>query len=236
MFFKKKDVKPIEIQLTKDEWYRSERYYSAKMKHHQYIQADGRRHYTFLSQDGRFAGQPAPLGGKIFPFSPKPEEMCTKKEAKQFLYAEVVVVKKDYIMKIDWGTPPHRMFHIEDPVSKAAYKVGANGSFEVKIDPTDAARNSNQFFLQLLSASSDYNSEDLKQRLQDRYLQEIGAGIESVIKKESRSLDNYVGIGPSDLKRVSDLLIPEISSIFADYGLTIVANTLNTLTVVPAQA
>ena len=236
MFFKKKEIKPIEIQLGKDEWYRSERYYSAKMKHKQYVQADGRRHYTFLSQDGRFAGQPAPLGGRIYPFSPNPEEMGTKKEAMQYLYAEVVAVKKDYIMKIEWGTPPHRMFHIEDPISKVAYKVGANGSFEVKIDPTDAARNANQFFLQLLSASTDYNAEDLKQRLQDRYLQEIGAGIENVIKKDNRSLDNYVGIGPSDLKRVSDLLIPEIKSIFADYGLTIVANTLNNLTVVPAQA
>lgn len=236
MFFKKKEIKPIEIQLGKDEWYRSQRYYSSKMSHKEYVQADGRRHYTFLSQDGRFVGQPAPLGGKIYPFSPNPEEMGTKKEAKQYVYAEVVAVKKDFIMKVEWGTPPHRMFHIEDPITKAPYKVGANGSFEVKIDPTDAARNANQFFLQLLSATNDYNAEDMKQRLQDRYLQEIGAGIENVIKTESRSLENYVGIGPSDLKRVSDLLLPDIKGIFADYGLTIVATTLNGLNVVPAQA
>jgi hypothetical protein len=74
----------------------------------------------------------------------------------------------------------------------------------------------------------------MKQRLQDRYLQEIGAGIENVIKNENRSLENYVGIGPSDLKRVSDLLLPEVKNIFASYGLTIVANTLNGLNVVSA--
>lgn len=234
MFFKKKEIKPIEIQLGEGEWCRSERYYSSKMKPKQYIQADGRRHYTFLSQDGRFAGQPAPLGGKIYPFSPNPTDMPTRKEMKQYVFAEVVVVKKNFKMKIDWGTPPHRMFHIEDPITKAPYKVGANGSFEVQIDATDAARNANQFFLELLSETSDYNAEKMKARLQDRYLQEIGAGIETVIKNEKRSLDNYVGIGPADLKHVNDLLYPIVKDLFASYGLTISATTLNGLNVIPA--
>ena len=70
---------------------------------------------------------------------------------KNSVFAEIVVVKKNFKMKIDWGTPPHRMFHLEDPISKAPYHVGANGSFEVQIDPCDAARNANQFFLELLS-------------------------------------------------------------------------------------
>ncbi len=234
MCFKRKEIKPIEIQLDVSEWCRCERYYSAKMKPKQYIQADGRRHYTFLSQDGRFAGQPAPLGGKIYPFSPNPTEMATRREMKQYVFAEVVVVKKNFKMKIDWGTPPHRLFHIEDPITKVPYKVGANGSFEVQIDATDAARNANQFFLELLSETSDYNAESMKNRLQDRYLQEIGAGIETVIINEKRSLENYVGIGPSDLKRVNDLLYPYIKDLFASYGLTISATTLNGLTVVPA--
>ncbi len=236
MFFKKKEIKPIEIQLDPGEWYRCERYYSAKMGYKQYFSANGMKYYTLLVQDGRFAGQPAPLGGKIFPFSPDPKEMGTRKEAKQYVYAEVIAVKKDFKMKVEWGTPPHRMFHIEDPITKKAYKVGANGSFEVQIDPTDAARNANQFYLQLLSETPDYNAEDLKKRLQDRYLQEIGAGIETVIKNEKRSLDNYIGIGPADLKRVSDLLLPEIKNIFAEYGLTLVVNTLNGLNVVPSEA
>ncbi len=232
--FKKKEVKPIEIKLEKSEWYRSEIFYSSRMKPDQYFQADGRRHYTFLSQDGKFAGQPAPLGGKIYPFSPNPTQMCTRKEMKQFVSAELVVVKKDFKMKVDWGTPSHRMFHIEDPINKKPYRVGANGSFEVQIDAKDAARNGNQFFLQLLSESENYNAEDMRERLQDIYLQEIGAGIETVIKNENRSLDNFVGIGPSDLKRVNDLLFPIIQDVFAEYGLTITVTTLNGLTVVPA--
>lgn len=234
MCFKKKEIKPIEIQLGESEWCHSERYYADKMKPKQYIQADGRRHYTFLSQDGRFAGQPAPLGGKIYPFSPNPTDMPTRKEMKQYVFAEVVVVKKNFKMKIDWGTPLHRMFHIEDPITKVPYKVGANGSFEVQIDATDAARNANQFFLELLSETNDYNAEKMKARLQDRYLQEIGAGIETVIKDEKRSLDNYVGIGPADLKRVNDLLYPIVKNLFASYGLTISATTLNGLNVIPA--
>lgn len=235
MFFKKKDVRPIEFVLNKELWYRSERYYSSEISYKQPFISDGMRNYTFLIRDGAFGGQPHSVGGRFFPFSPNPEVMGTKAEAKQYSFAEVVAIKKDFVMKVEWGTPPHRLYYIEDPLTKVPYRVGANGVFMVTLDPTDAARNANQFFLQLLSASPDYNIEDLKQFLQDEYLQKIGAMIETVIQNEKRSLANYIGLGPKDLARVGDLLFADVEHIFSKYGLTVTTNTLNALTVTPVN-
>lgn len=121
-------------------------------------------------------------------------------------------------------------YPIEDPITHQPFLVGAHGTFEVRINPEDAARCAYEFYSKLLSQyrrGEVFDSEALILRLQDRFLPEIGAAIEDNIVRNNRSLASYVSLGPNDLKRVANEITPGVKNIFAEYGLTITCITLN---------
>lgn len=201
--------------------------------HTHYVIAD-ERHYSLLYQNGRYVGQPCPLGGNIYPFSYNPTEEGSRGDMKNFRESEIIIISKDFQFQIKWGTGPSQRYHIEDPITHKPYFVGAHGTFEVRINPEDAARCAYEFYSKLLSQyrkGEVFDSEALILRLQDRFLLEIGAAIEDNIVRNNRSLDSYVGLGPGDLKRVSAEITPSVKNIFAEYGLTITCITLNGLVV-----
>ena len=51
---------------------------------------------------------------------------------------------------------------------------------------------------------------------------QIGARIQKYIEKNGRTLSNYVGLQPSEILEISKEVYPELSDMFASYGLTIV--------------
>lgn len=205
--------------------------------HTHYVIAD-ERHYTLLYQNGRYVGQPCPLGGTIYPFSLTPTKQGSRGDMKNFRESEIIFISKDFQFQIKWGTGPSQRYHIEDPVTHDPYFVGANGTFEVRINPEDAARCAYEFYSKLLSQYRQgevFDSDALILRLQDRFLLEVGAAIEDNIVRNNRSLASYVGLGPGDLKRVSDEITPSVKNIFAEYGLTITCVTLNGLVVTSSK-
>lgn len=230
MFFNKKEAKPLAIYLDEAEMFRSEFFQASKMSKKQYFEADS-DYYTMLKQDGKFLGYPLHQGGQLFIFSPDPTKEGSRSEKNSYRTAKVTVIRKNLKFLVDWGTPPDSLYHIEDPITKDPYLVGANGVFEVMINPDDAARNATQLYKEVLQEHTNYTTEDLKNRLRKIFLPKVGAGIEKMIVEEKRSLSNYVGLGPNDLDRVSERIFPTFKNIFASYGLTITNFTIGGLTV-----
>lgn len=231
--FKKKNKGPIMLSLTPEQLYRRVPLQSIDHAPSAYVPIDETQFYAFLIQDGSFKGLTRALGGALYPFSPDPSQQCSKGEMKDIKTADVILVRKDFRMLVKWGTKPHQRFHIEDPNDKAPYSIGARGTFEVSLNPMDVGEDANQFFRQLVAPYQEFDSEALKDRLAERFLQEVGRYIEAMIIEEKRSLENYVGLGPSALAQIADILLPKMRNIFGDYAMTLTVMTVNGLAVDP---
>ena len=51
---------------------------------------------------------------------------------------------------------------------------------------------------------------------------QIGAKIQEYIEKSGKSLENYVGLQPTEILRVSQEICPTLADIFDMYGLTVI--------------
>ena len=226
MFFKKKKTKDeIVMTIAKDAFCAVKEIKVSDVTHKCCIQSNS-DHYTLLYRNGRFMGMPCPFGGEIYPFSTDPRNPGKKKELKNFRSAKIVTIMKAFELKIPWGSnPPYTM---EDPITKKPYTVGAFGMFYVTIDPTDAARNADMFYSKCLSQidANNYDVRELRNFLLQTFNLRIGAEIQNFINEEQRSLENYVGLTPNQILKISEKLTPRIKDIFASYGLTV--NVLST--------
>lgn len=234
---KKRSREAVECSLGADEFCHVITERAEDFRHTHYVIAD-ERHYTLLYQNGQYVGQPCPYGGNIYPFSRIPAQQGTRRDLKAFRQSEIIFISKDFYFLVKWGTDPGHRYLIEDETTHEGYYVGAHGTFEVRINPEDAARRAKEFYAKLLSQyrkGSVFDQEALVQRLQDRFLMNIGAAIEDNIRRSGRSLASYVGLGPSAMKRVSDEILPGVKDIFDEYGLTITSITLNGLAVQAAK-
>ncbi len=182
------------------------------------------KHYTLLSQDGQEFNQPRPDGGAIYPFSPDPTKPGTKRQKKQFHFATVVCLSKDFNFKVFWGTKER--FILEDTVNHKPYAVGANGLFYVKINPSDAALAANMFYGNLLSQREGeenfFDPEELSKFLSETFVTRIGAKIQEYIRESGRSLANFVGLMPEEMVQISNDFCSKATNIFASEGLTVI--------------
>lgn len=181
--------------------------------------------YSLLYRDGQFLGMPCPNGGKIYPFSTDPKREGSRSDLKSFTRAKLVYMGKDFNLKVNWGTSTK--FVLEDPQTHKAYAVGARGVFYVNIDPNDAARRADRFYRKCLSQgnASMFDTEKLRDFLREAFIMQIGAKIQEYIEKSGRSLENYVGLQPSEILKISQELCPSMTDIFAEYGLSIVTKS-----------
>lgn len=221
-FGSKKKSGPVTITLKEDQFCErlSDEWENVKKDYCLNANADD---YTLLYQSGRFKGMPAPFGGNIYPFSVDPTKEGSKKDGKEIGTSEIVVISKTTNLKIYWGTAVP--FTLEDPVTKKAYAVGANGVFYVEIDGSDAARKADMFYRKVAKprfTSEGFNAEAARDFLREAFIMEIGAKIENYINASGRSLANYVGLAPSEIKKISEELCPTIKDIFGDFGLSVV--------------
>ena len=128
-----------------------------------------------------------------------------------------------------------------DNTTGEPYSVGASGVFYVNIAPSDAARNGDRFYHKLLTQGdpSQMNTEALRDKLAEAFLNRVGAKIQEYLEQLNRPLSNLVGLQPSEFLKISEELYPKMKDIFADYGLTIVkassGSILGRLIVNPAQ-
>ncbi len=221
MFSKKKKKGPIDIKLREDQFCCVIEDNAADVKNTYCIMASGDNYYL-LYRDGRFLGMPRPFGGPIFPFSTDPTKKGSNRDRKQFHTAKVVCISKDFNLKVNWGT--RVPFTMADVDTNKAFRVGARGTFYVNIDPTDAARKADQFYSKCLSQRNAelFNSEALRDFLCEAFIMHIGAKIQQYMEEKHRSLENYVGIMPSEILQISQDICPKMKDIFGAYGLTIV--------------
>ena len=177
--------------------------------------------YNLLYRDGRFLGTPQPFGGPIYPFSDDPRKMGSNGQKKNYRYASVVCLSKDFELKVDWGTA--HPFVIVDPATGRPFEIGANGVFYVHIDPSDAARNADKFYSRCLTQRNAdlFNTEALRDFLRDAFIMQIGAKIQQYIENSGKSLENYVGLQPMEILKVSQEICPTLADIFDIYGLTV---------------
>lgn len=182
-------------------------------------------HYCLLYRDGQFLGMPRPNGGKVYPFSTDPTQEGSKHAMKQFTRAKLVYLSKDFNLKVNWGT--NSKFVVEDTKTGKAYFIGARGVFYVNIDPNDAARKADRFYRKCLTQGNAtlYDTEKLRDFLREAFIMQIGAKIQAYIEQSGRTLDNYVGLQPSEILKISQDLCPTMTDIFAEYGLTIVTKS-----------
>ena len=221
MFFKKKESGTETIQWRDDQFCAVIEKKAEDVSPKYCVIADESK-YTLLYRDGSFYGMPRPYGGAIFPFAVDPKEQGSKGELKNFHFAKIVSISKDFNLKIDWGT--QIPFKIEDPITKEAYNVGASGVFYVNIDPTDAARKADMFYNKCLSQrkAEQFNTEALCDFLREAFIMQVGAKIQEYIVEKNSSLQNYIGLQPAEILKISMEICPKLSTIFASYGLSIV--------------
>ena len=221
MFFKKKKKSPVDIKLREDQFCCVLEDRAEDVKKTYCIMASG-DNYHLLYRDGRFLGMPRPFGGPIYPFSIDPTKKGSNREKKQFHKAKVVCISKDFNLKVNWGT--RVPFTMADVDTNQAYSVGARGTFYVNIDPSDAARKADQFYSKCLTQRNAelFNAEALRDFLCEAFVMQIGAKIQQYMEEKHRSLENYVGIMPSEILQISHDLCPQMKNIFGAYGLTIV--------------
>ena len=67
-----------------------------------------------------------------------------------------------------------------------------------------------------------FNTEALRDFLRDAFIMQIGAKIQEYIEASGKSLENYVGLQPSEILRVSQEICPALANIFDMYGLTVI--------------
>jgi hypothetical protein len=221
MFFKKKKSGAVELKLNEEQFCAvlEEKAPEVTRKYCVIANADT---YNLLYRDGRFLGTPRPFGGAIYPFSMDPTEEGYNSDKKKFHTAKLVYLSKDSNLKVYWGT--ETPFMMEDPITHEPYRVGARGVFFVNIDPDDAARKADMFYSKCLTQRNAelFNTEALRDFLREAFVIQIGARIQKYIEKNGRTLANYVGLQPSEILAISKEVYPELSDIFASYGLTIV--------------
>ncbi|MBE6585866.1 MAG: hypothetical protein E7645_04975 [Ruminococcaceae bacterium] len=195
--------------------------------------------YNLFYRNGQFFGMPTPFGGTIYPFSDDPTKKGTRHQKRGYNRARVVCLSKDFNLKVFWGT--RTPFLMLDNTTGEPYSVGASGVFYVNIDPSDAARNGDRFYHKLLTQGdpSQMNTEALRDKLAEAFLNRVGAKIQEYLEQLNRPLSNLVGLQPSEFLKISEELYPKMKDIFADYGLTIVkassGSILGRLIVNPAQ-
>lgn len=219
--FKKRKSDEVRIKLEADQFCSVIEEKQDDVTNKYCIIADA-NNYNLLYRDGRFLGTPQPFGGTIYPFSDDPRKMGSNGQKKAYRYASVVCLSKDFNLKVDWGTA--HPFLIVDPVTQKPYEIGANGVFYVNIDPSDAARNADKFYSKCLTQRNAdlFNTEALRDFLRDAFIMQIGAKIEQYITKSGKSLQNYVGLSPSEILSVSQEICPTLADIFDMYGLTVI--------------
>ena len=226
MFFKKKKTKDeIVMTIANNAFCAVKEIKVSDVTHKCCVQSDEKQ-YTLLYRNGKYLGMPCPFGGEIYPFSLDPRNPGKKKELKNYRSAKVVAILKEFELKVPWGSDP--AYTMEDPITKKPFEVGAFGEFYVTIDHTDAARNADKFYKTCL-AQTDANNYDifkLREFLLQTFNMRIGAEIQNFINEEQRSLENYVGLTPIQILKISEKLTPRIKDIFASYGLTV--NVLST--------
>ena len=218
--FKKRKSDTVTIELRDDQFCSVIEEKSDDVTNKYCIIAD-ESHYNLLYRDGRFLGMPQPMGGPIYPFSEDPRRQGSNGQKKSFQFAKVVCLSKDFELKVDWGTA--HPFLIVDPETQKPYEIGANGVFYVHIDPSDAARKADKFYSRCLTQRNAdlFNTEALRDFLRDAFIMQIGAKIQEYIEKSGKSLQNYVGLQPSEILNVSKDICPTLANIFDIYGLTI---------------
>ena len=229
-FFKTRENKPMTIHLEENEMFKTQIFHARGMNRKNYFIADA-DYYVFLKRDGEYLGYPRYQGGRLYLFSPNPLKQGSRSEKNSYQTAQVTAIQKDFLADVEWGTPLQSLWHIEDPLTKEPYWVGGHGIFEVKIEPDDAGLNATKLYRRLLKPYPDFTTEHLKERLRTEFTLEVGAAVERMMIMEKRSLANYVGLGPNDLKKVSTQILPTIGDIFAKYGLTITGFVLEGLQV-----
>jgi hypothetical protein len=223
-FFKKKKDGPVSLKLGADQFCTILEDKAEDVKSTYCIMADS-DNYTLLYRDGSFLGMPKPFGGAIYPFSPNPTVKGSESQKKQFHTSKIVCLSSAFNLKVYWGT--RSPFTLEDPVSQRAFSVGARGVFYVMIDPSDAARKADMFYRKCLSQGNAdvFNTESLRDFLSEAFIMQIGARIQKYIEEKGRSLENYVGLQPSEILSISEELYPKMKDIFDEYGLTIVESS-----------
>ena len=221
MFFKNKKKGPFDIKLREDQFCCVIEDNATDVKNTYCIMASG-DNYHLLYRDGRFLGMPRPFGGPIYPFSTDPTKKGSNRDRKRFHSAKIVCISKDFNLKVNWGTKIP--FTLADINTNKAFSVGARGTFYVNIDPSDAARKADQFYSKCLSQRNAelFNAEALRDFLCEAFVVHIGAKIQQYMEGNHRSLENYVGIMPSEILQISNDLCPKMKDIFGAYGLTIV--------------
>ena len=181
--------------------------------------------YNLLYRDGKFLGMPQPYGGPIYPFAKDPTRRGSNHQKKKFHTAKIVCLSKDFNLKVNWGTKVPFIF--EDNKTHNAFRIGARGTFYVNIDPNDAARKADQFYSKCLTQRNAelFNAEALRDFLCEAFIMQIGAKIQEYIEEKDRSLENYVGLMPAEILKISEDLCPKMKDIFSKYGLTIVSES-----------
>ena len=217
--FKKR--KPSIIQCDTKEFCKVETVFARKVsrKYHYIIPYT---HYAFLSQDGRNVGMPAPLGGKIYPFSDDASRRGSRREKKRYTIAKLVVIHKQFKVQIRWGIGPAQQVKILDPKTQIAYVLGASGSFDVQLDPRDMGTSANKFYQTLVDSATDFQSFDadaLNQRLIDRFVQALGDSIDRVFLNAGITVRDNITLTTGEMGLIAKALEETMKNIYAEDGL-----------------
>ena len=226
--FKKRKSGVVETKLNADQFCTVLEEKADDVKNSYCIMASS-DNYNLLYRDGKFLGMPQPYGGPIYPFSVDPTKKGSNGQKKKFHTAKVVCLSKDFNLKVNWGTKVP--YDFEDSTTGKAYKISARGTFYVNIDPSDAARKADQFYSKCLTQRNAelFTAEALRDFLCEAFIMQIGAKIQEYIEEKGRSLENYVGLMPGEILKISEELCPKMKDIFGIFGLTITDVSANSI-------
>ncbi|MBQ7364206.1 MAG: hypothetical protein IJW46_01260 [Clostridia bacterium] len=230
--FKKRPISAM-IQCDRNEFCKVETLFSNQVNHkfHYIIQ---RSHYAFLSQDGRDMGMPAPIGGKIYPFSEDPSRQGSRKERKRFTVARLTVIHNQFKVKVDWGTGPSREVKVLDSSKNVAFVLGASGSFSVQLDPADMGQSANKFYRTLVEnadLSSNFDAMALQERLADLFIQNLGESIDAAFADASIKMRDGIIFTTGEMGIIAKHLSAKMKNIYAENGLILSDLTITNMVI-----
>ncbi len=229
MFFgKKKKDGSAEIILDEDQFCKVLKEHADDVKPSYYISTNSDQ-YTLLYRDGRFLGMPTPFGGPLYPFAKDPTREGSKGQLKDYKDAKIVGLSKDFEVKVHWGT--REPFIMRDTATGNAYNVGARGVFYIRIDATDAARNADRFYSKCLAQrnAETFKREVFMEFFAEMFIINVGAKIQEYLEGLNLPLSDGIGLQPAEFVKVSNDLYPQVKDTFAQYGLTIVDSSKNSM-------
>jgi membrane protease subunit (stomatin/prohibitin family) len=171
-------------------------------------------HWAILLKDGKNTGVLEAGKHDIFDTVKRRGFFGTKEVKIGADRVELIYISRTCKLQVFWGT--HDLLEMRDTITGIPFKLGAGGDFEVRV------KNPSRFYAETVGSDKNYTLEDLKKRLQMRFLSEV----EEAIAVSMKNLNLSYAVMSENKKSIGNSMLPVLKDMFDEYGLEMIHITL----------